>query len=189
MMSENQMNTTLTDYPHIVLEMTHKPDCRFVGSWLMKAAEAEALWSEALRDADFEKRVVDLCAFVVPSLECAAIEILCELKRSDHVLATDLHRVELDGFSFEFGMMVQLGLFAFKGHSYHMSIPETITRQSVQQAALNLLSTARDDDGLKVIQPERLLHTVPKAEAETSRARLIAMRGFNNDTARGQTIQ
>jgi len=123
-------------------------------------------------------------------LECAALEVLCELKRRDHVLATDLKGIDPDTFSFEFGMMVQLGFFAFNGQSYQITVPETVTLEGVRQAALTLLSTASDvGDGVEVVQPERLLHTLPKAEAEASRSRLIAMRRFNADAPRDRALQ
>jgi hypothetical protein len=117
--------------------MTDKRDCRFIGSWLRKAAEAQTFWLEMLRDRDFDNRVSDLCAFCEPNLECAALEILCELKRRAHVLATDLKRIVPDDLSFEFGMMVQLGLFAFNGRSYQITVPETVTLERVQQAAFS----------------------------------------------------
>ena len=180
----------MDEFVHVLIEMTSEPDCRFIGSWLMKMAEAQTFWSEALRDPDFDNRVSDVCAFCEPSLECAALEVLCELKRRDHVLATDLKGIEPDTFSFEFGMMVQLGFFAFNGRSYQIAVPETVTLESVQQAALNLLATAKDvGDGVEVVQPERLLHTLPETEAEAWRSRLIKMRGFNADGPRGRTIQ
>ncbi|MGX9429729.1 MULTISPECIES: hypothetical protein [Bradyrhizobium] len=176
--------------PHVLIEMTDEPDCHFIGSWLIKVAEAQALWSEALRDRDFHNRVSDVCAFCEPSLECAALEILCELKRRNHVLATDLKGIEPDTFSFEFGMMVQLGLFTFNGRSYQITVPEAVAFESVQQAALNLLATARDvGDGMEAVQAERLLHTLPEAVAEAWRSRLIAMRRFNADPPRGRTVQ
>lgn len=180
----------MNDLVHVVIEMTNEPDCRFIGSWLMKAAEAQTLWSEALRDREFDNQVSDLCAFCEPSLECAALDVLCESKRREHVLATDLNAIEPDCFGFEFGMMVQLGFFAFSGRSYRLTVPETVTLENVQQAALNLVATASDvGDGVEVIQPERLLHTLRKTEAEAWRSRLIAMRGFNDDPPRGRTLQ
>jgi hypothetical protein len=175
---------------HIVIEMTNEPDCRLIGSWLMKAAEAQALWSEALRDPDFKKRVADLCACWVPSLECAALGILCELQQRGHVLAADLYEDEIGVFSIAFGMMVQLGFFTLGRRSYHMTIPETVTLQSVQQAALGVLSTGEEaEDGLEIVQPERLLYTLPKAEAESWRLRLIEMYHFDSDAPRNRTLQ
>jgi hypothetical protein len=180
----------LTTNPHVLIEMTDKPDCRFIGSWLIKVAEAQAFWSEALRDADFDNRVDSLCGYCEPNLECAAIEILAALKQRHNVMAADLKRIEPVSLGFEFGMMVQLGLFAFNGRSYQIAVPETVTLESVQQAALSLLATAKDvGDGVEAVQPERLLHTLPETEAEAWRSRLIAMRRFNAHAPRDGTIQ
>ena len=159
---------------HVLIEMTDEPDCQFIGSWLIKVAEAQTFWSEPLRDPDFYDRVDTLCGYYEPNLESAALEILCELKRRHHVLAIDLKRTEPDGLSFEFGMMVQLGFFAFNGRSYQIAVPETVTLESVQQAALKLLATTKDaGDGAEAVQPERLLHTLPETEAKAWRSRLI----------------
>ena len=38
----------VTANPNVLLEMSDEPDCRFVAAWLIKAAEAQALWSQAL---------------------------------------------------------------------------------------------------------------------------------------------
>ena len=114
-------------FVHVLIEMTNERDCRFIGSWLIKAAEAQSFWTQALRDPDFDNRVADLCAFCVPSLECAALEILCALKQRNHVLAADLYEIEAGVFSVEFGIMVQLGFFAFNGRSYQIAVAETVT--------------------------------------------------------------
>jgi hypothetical protein len=180
----------LTIDPHVLIEMTDEPDCHFIGSWLIKVAEAQAFWSEALRDPDFYDRVVTLCEYCEPDLECAALEILFELKRRAHVLATDLKRIVPESLTFEFGMMVQLGFFAFNGRSYQITVPQTVTLENVQRAALNLLATATDvGDGVEAVQPECLLHTLPERVAEAWRSRLIAMRRFKSDAPRDGTVQ
>jgi hypothetical protein len=47
-----------------------------------------------------------------------------------------------------------------------MAVPESITLTKVKQAALDLLATAEDADG--VIRPERILHTLTKTELRQS---------------------
>jgi len=171
-MKENHMNTMLTDWPHIVLEMTHKPDCRFIGSWLVKVAEAQAYWSQTLRDPAFATSASALCWSCEPNLECAALEALSALRQGEppfhsykesRVLAVDLDGCESGAFGTEFAILVQLGFFALVGRSYRMVIPESVTLEGVQQAGLKVASTKADGEG---IQPERLLHTLPQAEAE-----------------------
>ena len=64
--------------PHVLIEMTDEPDCRSIGLWLIKAAEAQTFWSQALRDPDFENRVFALCAFCMPNLRiCCAGNSCC----------------------------------------------------------------------------------------------------------------
>ena len=176
--------------PHVLIETPDNPDCRFIGSWLMKVAEAQTFWSQALRDPDFKDRVVSLWAYCVPDLGCAALEILGALEQGRHVLAADLYENETGVFSIEVGMMVHLGFFTLGARSYHMTIPETVTFQSVQQAALGVLSTEEEaEDGLEIVQPERLLHTLPKAGAESWRSRLIEMRHFDSDAPGNRALQ
>ena len=117
-----------------------------------------------------------LCAFCMPNLEFAALEILAALKQGHHVLAAALQEIETGVFSTEFGMLVQLDFFAPAGLGYRMTVPESITLKGVQQASLNVASTAEDDgDGLEIVQPERLLDTLPKAEAEAWRCTRLAL--------------
>jgi hypothetical protein len=175
---------------HVLVAMTDEPDCRFVGTWLVKAAEAQTLWSQALRDPDFKDRVSSLCAYCEPDLECAALEILGALEQRHHVLATDLYEVDTGVFSIEFAMMVQLGFFVLRERSYQMTVPETVTLEKVQQAALSVSSTEEAaEDGLEIVQPEHLLHTLTEFEAQAWRSRLIEMRRFNADAPGDRTIQ
>jgi hypothetical protein len=173
---------------HVLIEMTGKPDCRFIGSWLLKAAEAQSFWSQALRDPAFEAATSALCTLCQPNLECAALETLTALRQQDppfhgyamhFVLAIDLCDWESGAFSVEFAMMVQLGFFTLASGSYRMTVPESVTLKQVQQAALKVASTEADGDGAK---PERLLHILPQADAEASRCTRLALRraGFKD---------
>jgi hypothetical protein len=168
------------DTPHVVLEMTDEPDCRFVAAWLIKAAEAQTLWSEALSDPSFEDRVQLLCAEDIPDLGARALEILSELEgRFPHVAALDLYSPEDKTALFprEFGMMVHLGFFIAAGPSYRMAVPRQITLEAVKQAAVNVLSTAADiGDGIDVLIPEHQLQTYPAGEAEAWRCTQMMMR-------------
>ncbi|MEH2563500.1 hypothetical protein [Bradyrhizobium sp. AZCC 2289] len=159
---------------HVLIEMTSEPDYRFIGSWLMKVAETQTFWSEALRDPYFKSRVFVMCVWAMPHLECAALEILGALKQQDHVIAVDLNGIENQSpiFSTEFAMMVHLGFFVPAGVSYQMTVPESVTLEKVRLAALKVVSTEKDDEG---VQPERLLNTLPLAEAEAWRCTRLAL--------------
>jgi hypothetical protein len=182
------MNTMLTNAPHILIEMPHQSDCRFVGSWLLKVAEAQSFWSETLQDPAFRNQAAALCWWCEPSLEYAALEAVSALMQGNppfhsyerhHVLAVDLEFSETGVFSTEFAIMVQLGFFVLDGHIYQMTIPESVGLEQVQRAFLKVASTAADGE---IIQPEILLHTLPQAEAEGWRCTRLALlrAGFKN---------
>ncbi|MGX9426141.1 MULTISPECIES: hypothetical protein [Bradyrhizobium] len=165
------MSAMLNNDPHILLEMPDEADCRFVGSWLLKVAEAQTFWSETLRDPAFKNSASALCWWCEPNLECAALESLSALRQRDppfhsykteQVLAVDLDFAESGVFATEFAIMVQLGFFALAGDSYRMTVPESVTHDQVQHALLKVASTEVDGER---IQPESLLHTLPQAEA------------------------
>ena len=202
--------------PHVLIEMTEEGDCRLVAAWLTKAAEAQAFWSEALKDPDFAEQVMLLWVIGYPDLGAFAVEIFGELQHQLRVAALDLYADENGIFCIEFALLVQLGFFGRAepspsstrihrtrwvsstrscfhlhlvsdatgdevGESYHIAIPGTVSLATVKQAALDVLSTAREEeegDGVEVLQPERLLRTMSKLEAERSRTRLIEMRLF-----------
>ena len=82
-------------------------------------------------------------------------------------------------------MLVQLGFFVVGGSSYWMAIPEAVTLTAVKQAALDVLSTTEDWDGLEILQPERQLHTLSAEEANAWRLRLIMMRRFGTERNQG----
>jgi hypothetical protein len=172
--------------PHVLVEMTDEPDCRFVAAWLTKAAEAQDFWAQALNDAGFANRWI----MAFPDLAVFALEIFGELEHRMHVAVADLYADENGLFCTEFALLVRLGFFIEVGESYHMAIPGTMSLAAVKQAALDVLSTARDEgDGLEVLQPERLLHTVSRPEAERSRTLLLEMRRFDHHAPGDRTIQ
>jgi len=162
---------------HLLLETIDEPDCRFAAAWLFRTAQAQNLWTQALGDPDFAEHVLLLHADGIPDIAAFALEIFGELALQHHVAVMNL---EEDSFlGREFGLMERLGFFLCGRGSYRMTMPKTITLAAVRRAALEVESTTALEDGLEVIQPQNLLQTFPKAEAEGIRARLIALRRFN----------
>ena len=102
-----------TANPHVVIELTDGPDCRFFAAWFIKAAEAQTCWSQALNDPDFAKHVLLLYVDVIPDLAAGAAEIFGELEHCRGVLALDLFLDEGDHISREFGLLVRLGFFVY----------------------------------------------------------------------------
>jgi hypothetical protein len=179
-----------TANPHVVVETTDGPDCRFIASWLTKAADAETFWSDALNDPDFADRVGLLHVDGIPDLAAAALEILGELEHWCGVAALALYPDHGGLIDRELGLLMRLGFFVAADGRYRLSIPEQVSLAAVKRAALDVLASAGDmGDGLAVLQPERLLQTLPKAEAETQRSRVLAMRRFRQGSPRGGSKQ
>jgi hypothetical protein len=164
-----------------LIELSRELDCRSIGSWLLKAAEAQAFWLQALRNPFFRQSVLPLVGSEEPDFECAALYILGELERRSFVIALDVDGVESGDPSVEFAMMVHLGFFVPSGQSYRVTVPETASLEKVQEAALRLASTATNLNFGPEAKPQALLHTVPQAEAEAWRSWILQMRDLNSD--------
>jgi hypothetical protein len=141
MMNEN-LDTLIT--------MPREPN-RFLGSWLLKVAEAQSFWSEALRDPTFKDSVSALCSWREPDLDDAALEALRGWRHGDRRFNSYLVVGPEFVDSWDFAIMVQLGFF---DESYQMTLPEAVTLEGVRQAALMLAATE-------------------KAEAYAARVRLV----------------
>src|SRR5882757_3993261 len=99
----------MDEFVHVLIEITSEADCRFIGSWFMKAAEAQTFWLQSLRNPSFREWVLPLCAYAEPHLECAALIIFGELERHHHVIAVDVDYAESGMLMVELVMMVHLG--------------------------------------------------------------------------------
>jgi hypothetical protein len=174
-------------FVHVLIEMTNEPDCRLVGSWLIKAAEAQTFWLQALRDSSFRECVRLLSAYTEPDLECAALLILGKLEQEHQIVAIDVDGEESD-LGIQLAMMAHLGFFVRAYQSYRLAIPESVTLERVQQAALRVMSTAKDLGFGPVVEPELLLHTVPGTEAEAWRSWIVQKRRLNSELL-GEEVQ
>jgi hypothetical protein len=67
-------------------------------------------------------------------------------------------------FGAEFAILVQLGFFVLSGRFYHPSIPESVTNEAVQRAALKVASTAIGDH--QDLHPECMLHVMSADEVD-----------------------
>ncbi|SIO44201.1 hypothetical protein SAMN05443247_05420 [Bradyrhizobium erythrophlei] len=166
------MTAMLSKDPYILIEMPDECDCRFVGSWLLKVAEAQSFWSQMSDHPAFKDSASALC------LESAALEALSALKQTNSPFhsgkASHVLGVDLEFFGVEFAVMIQLGFFVLADQTfqttvpesadqtYHMTVPESVTFDQVQRAALNVAATKASGE---IVQPERLLRTLPQAEA------------------------
>ena len=169
----------------ILIEMTDRPDCRFVSAWLAKVAEAEAIWSCALNDPCFSDRVMPLHVCGNPDLEAGALHIIGELEHWLGVAALALSSDGDDIIGREFALLLHLGFFAGVGLGYRLSMPDVISATSVKHAAFNMLSAVEvDGDGYELFRPGWLVDALPKEEAEVQRSIMLSMRRFRTITSR-----
>src|SRR6266436_1489958 len=99
---------------HVLIEMTGRPNSRVMPAWFIKGAEAQALWSQALRDPEFEAATSVIWELSAqPNFECTALETVTALRQQDppfngyamhFVLAVDLDEWESGIFGVEFAM-------------------------------------------------------------------------------------
>jgi hypothetical protein len=165
------MNTTTESY--IVMELPPQRDCcDFYGPWLSKVAKAQRFWHQTRWDPAFAATVLRLGALADPHLHPAALSAVSALRpdnerilhgyNPNYMFAVDLD-FESGGFATEFAILVQLGFFIVVDGRYQMRVPKTVTLESVQLAMLKIAATQKDGE---LAQPWRMLHTMPKAEAE-----------------------
>jgi hypothetical protein len=145
-----------TDSQILIIEMPGVCDCRFVGSWLLKVAEAQSFWSEKLHDRVFKNSASTLSPWFDP-FQRAALEVLSAVPfptyKQNPFLAVDFDATGV--FSTAFAMMVQLGFFVSDGGSYRLDVPNSVTLHKVKRAASKVASSKPDG------AMERLLHTLP----------------------------
>src|SRR4051812_24224403 len=142
-----------TEKQCVLIEGTPIPDARFIAAWLLKAAEAQQLWSQALRDHAFADQIQDLIWGYIPDFEAAALDFLWEIQNHDFVLVRALNTDEsgMGLWDIQFAMMVRLGFFEVVDRSYRMMVPESLTLEKIRWSALDLMKTKADVDGLELI--------------------------------------
>jgi hypothetical protein len=148
-------------------------DTKFYANWLLAAAKANELWTEALNNPRFSKRVDLLTAFVLPDFSVGATVLLSRLEQN---LASFVISLNEETVPEEFAMMIEMGFFALTGQRYQMVIPTRLTLRKIMKAALRLAQTeAEGEDGLDVLHPECIITTMPLAEAKAWQSRLRQM--------------
>jgi hypothetical protein len=148
-------NLVLTNRSHILIEMKDLHDRKFARAWLLKLAEARGFWRETLRDPAFEPIARGWMELDVTEPG----DLLREFNRRHPCFRSNKKRnlmiVDLDeagDFGTKFAILLQLGFFALSGPIYQLSIPESVTLEAVQQAA--------------VLKEKPLLHMLAQKEVE-----------------------
>jgi hypothetical protein len=148
-------------------------DTKFYASWLLAAAKANELWTEALRNPSFQRKVDRLTVMEIPDFNIGATVLLSRLEQN---LASIVVSLNNETEIAEFAMMVGMGFFVLTGQRYQMVIPTPLTLRKVMKAALRLAKTeAEDQDGLDFLHPESIIMTMPSAEAKEWQSRLRGM--------------
>ncbi len=168
------MNLKDSNCPCVLVEGPRWGDAAFYGEWLMLAARANALWEIAIKEPRFKEQVFRLVVHHFPDFGICAIELLARLKES---FASFIVRPVGDEEEcvVEVMMMFAMGFFVRTGQRYQMVIPTRLSMARVKKAALKLAATMDEEHYL---HPERLVVTMPYAEAKTWQGRL---RRMNND--------
>jgi hypothetical protein len=144
-------------------------DTKFYGRWLLAASKANELWTEALSNRRFNKRVDRLLVTYIPDFNIAATVLLSRLEQNLASLVVDL---DGEGEPEEFAMMVGMGFFVLTGERYQMVIPTRLTLRRVMDAALAL---AKTEDPEYILHPEHFIVTMPYTEANAWQTRLRQM--------------
>jgi hypothetical protein len=159
-----------TDVPHVLIEMANLHDRQFASAWLLKMVETRWLWRATLHDPAFES-----LARIWKELQIGYFGeyLVCSIWYAQHPLSdftSDVAVYDLEKhsrhFGAEFAILVQLGFFVLSGQFYHPSIPESVTIEAVQQAALKVALTATGIGKRQVVHPERMLQVLPEDEVD-----------------------
>jgi hypothetical protein len=155
----------------ILVEGPRWGDGKFYGRWLIAAAEAQALWKEALKNPNFQKQVDRLCMLAYPDFGMGATVLLSRLERNLASIIVSLNE-EDQTLVEEFAMMVEMGFFVLTGERYQMVIPPRLNMDRVKMAALKLAET---EDEEYFLHPEYLVASLPYWQAKEWQARLRQM--------------
>jgi hypothetical protein len=141
-------------------------DAKFFGHWLIAAAEAqEAVEAALAADPSLEERYAGPFGI---HLGIDAILCIHYLVGSYSSFVIDFTSYDADGFFF----LAEMGFFVRTGTRYQMTIPKSITPKGAAAAIERLIST-EDEDGVRY--PWKIIHCMPRAEAEEWQRRLESM--------------
>jgi len=155
---------TLIDLPKrswVLIEGPAPADARFLGQWLLAAAEADTLLQAQLEhDRSFKRSVSSILllhcfAFSPTAIYC--VELLMKNRASFSLSVFDL-----SGCGLGIAVMAKLGFFLLTGERYQMAVPKELTREKIKTALLSLMATLDENDFL---YPDRLLHCISQPAA------------------------
>jgi hypothetical protein len=147
-------------------------DAEFYGRWLLAAAQAEAIWKEALKEPEFEKQTENVCIFYIPDFGIAASMMLTQLGeyRTSYLISLDSEEVE------HFAMMALMGFFIPMDRHYKMAIPANLTKAAFKAAMIKYAGT---EDKEFMLHPEHLVRSMSLSEARAWQRRWRAIDEFD----------
>ncbi len=120
------------------------------------------------------------CLFgYVADFEFAAADLFKRLELTSPGFVLWLGEHEIVG---EFVIMTQLGFFTWEGDHYRIAIPDPLTLEQVQSAALRYMASK---DNEYFLHPETLLRTMPIGDARRALQRKEAARIASREVQEG----
>jgi hypothetical protein len=153
----------------ILIESPGWDDAAFYGKWLLAAAQAQLIWTEAVEtDCEFRAQIERLEVMGSVQLGTEAFRIVGKLSEN---VRTMIVRADTD-MGDSVALMARMGFFERTGERYQMILPSRIDADIVKAAGVALAATEDKD---YEIHPEFLVSTMPLALAQTWQARLQEM--------------
>jgi hypothetical protein len=170
------MQNAVNDRPCILIEGPRRGDVEFYGRWLLAAAEAQRLFTEASKDQVFNDEILVLQAYCLVDLGIMASDMLQKL--FEHELTAIIavggtdesgdYPIVLEAFT----TLSALGFFTVTGERYQMVIPPKLDVETVKRT---LIKRAADVDALIAADAGENLTTMPRAAANRWRKLRIIM--------------
>lgn len=168
----------------VLIEGPRWGDAEYYAKWLLAAAQAGALWAQAMKELDFKIQHVALHWRGGPDFGVTATALLAKWRATFASVTITLGRdnIELG----EFAMMVEMGFFVLTGERYQMVVPANLRMEDVKRAARKLVETDRDESWRT--HPEDLVRTMTWAHAKAWQRRLRALGEDDRCAAREQLL-
>jgi hypothetical protein len=162
----------MTEYSSLEFILIESPgwgDAAFYGKWLLAAARAQLIWTEAVEsDCEFGLQIERLEVMGPVQLDTEAFQIVGKLSEN---VRTMIVRADTDKGA-SVALMAWMGFLERTGERYQMILPSRLDADIVKAAGVALAATEDKDYD---IHPEFLVSTMPLASARTWQARLQQM--------------
>jgi hypothetical protein len=162
----------MTEYSSLEFILIESPgwdDAAFYRNWLLAAAQAQRIWTEAVEtDCEFKLQIERLEVMGPVQLGTEAFQIVGKLRENVRtmIVRADTH------MGTSVALMAWMGFLERTSERYQMILPSRLDADIVKGAGVALAATEDKDYD---IHPEFLVSTMPLASARTWQARLQQM--------------